>query len=475
MEEVASEVDFRQWDWLPEAALEAENYLLRLLTEAAITAHDVSARAKTITSFLDKCHRKDYSDPVREVTDTVAVRIITYSVTDKRRAGEIIRDRFEVVEDRNPGTDKDERRRGYDCQHFVITGESAEADFGWLIVGGHLARYFDKFGGLEIQIRTVAAHAWAEFEHSRRYKGQPYQAINAQDRETIDQLFAAASDARRALDETFVAIDRVLANPSSSTTADVEESTERVDVDVSEEPTAEEAAEPSETPVDPTSLRAYLADRFPDDEKATEKGMQFACDLVTACGLPSIEALSRALEAINGDQVRRLMDITTSVTRVRRLDDELLARFGESYIQNTGTIGTARKRVQQLEWRYDRLRDKVAVARYNTYEISGDDCPDGLLGVPLSAARAVREMVRIIAEQNGYPAVHIRDAVSDSAEDLTPSTRPRQVTFSDGQSVWVATNLRRDASEALLDQLLQRAQGLDVNVSNSGTPIGTTA
>src|SRR5699024_4486610 len=66
----------------------------------------------------------------------------------------------------------------------------------------------------EIQIRTVASHAWAEFEHSRRYKGVGYRKVSEHDRETIDQLFGAAADARSALDETFTAIDRVLANPS---------------------------------------------------------------------------------------------------------------------------------------------------------------------------------------------------------------------------------------------------------------------
>ncbi|GAB3533930.1 hypothetical protein GCM10027403_08770 [Arthrobacter tecti] len=471
MGEIAFAVDYREWDWLPEAAAEGEAYLDRLLTEAAIKAHSVAARAKSITSFQAKCRRKDYSDPVREVTDTVAVRIITYSITDQHRAIELIRDRFQILEDRKPGEAKDqERRRGYDCHHFVITGESPDVENKWLIARGELSRYFEKFGGLEIQVRTVAAHAWAEFEHARRYKGQQYQAISEHDQETIDQLFGAASDARRALDETFRAIDRVLANPTLSKTGESELEHAAHD-DISGESVVQGNSGEERTPIDIATLRAYLADRFPEDGEATDAGIQFACELLHACDLESIEALSLALEAIDGDQVRRLMDATISVTRVRRLDDELLARLGESYIRATGDIGIVRKRKQQLEWRYDRLRAKVG---YSTYQISGADCPNRLECVLLPAARAVREVVGVLAERIGSHAVLIAETVGESIDALPSSARPKEVHLPNGQSLWVATNLRRDSSEGLLAELLLRGDELDLRVNSNGREVAAT-
>lgn len=357
MGESAATVDVTIWDWLPQAAQEVEHYLERLLAEAAISAHAVDARAKKIESFQEKCRRKQYTDPLQDVTDTVAVRIITYSLTDRDRAERLLVDRFQIAENHNPGAAKPQSRRGYDCSHLVVTGERAGVEPGWLIAGGRLAQYFDTFGGLEIQLRTVAAHSWAEFEHARRYKGQPYQAISDHDRATVDQLFGAASDARRALDELFVAIDRVLANPTapSSPPAALEEAAP---------PSGDPAGPPTgpQTPVQPAPLRTYLAERFPDDGEASAKGMQFACELIDACGLSSIEALARALEGVDSDQVRRLMDTATAVTRVRRLDDTLLARFGEEYIAATGALGNVPRRSQQLEWRYDRLRGKLPVS-----------------------------------------------------------------------------------------------------------------
>lgn len=347
MGSVETAIDFTYWDWLPGAATELEGYLERLLGEASIEPHDVTARAKTIASFQKKCDRKNYVDPLREVTDTVAVRVITYSVTDRDRVTELIRDRFDVIEDRNPGLEKDASKRGYDSHHFIVTGEQIPT--GWLRADGDLHAYFEKFNGLEVQIRTVAAHAWAEFEHARRYKGASYRAIGEEDVATIDQLFGAAADARRALDEIFAAIDRLLANPAG--TAGLRPS-----------PAAEIGALPPaiRTGVDVATLADFLADKYPNAKEATDRGLNFACELVAACGLESIEELDVALSAVDTERVQHLMETDVPVTRVRRLDDDLLALFQETYVEKTGDVGAVRTRRQQLGWRFDRIRNKLS-------------------------------------------------------------------------------------------------------------------
>lgn len=347
------EVDYRNWDWLPGAASEIESYLERLLAEAAITAHSVNGRAKSISSFQRKIAEKNYTDPVRQVTDSVAVRIITYSVTDRDRAVELIRNRFSVLpgEDRSPGDSYPSSKRGYDCRHLVVNGEQDEDGSGWLTSGGDLIRYFRSFGGLEIQVRTVAAHAWAEFEHARRYKGEAYDSISRADQETIDGLFGAASDARKSLDETFIAIDRLLANPPSASTEQPHEAGQQnVEHD--------RAYVASDAPLSPDGLRDFLERRYSDDNPGSEAGLKFGCDLVEACGIGSIEDLKEALDDIDAERVKRLMNHTVAVTGVRRLDDELLATFGEKYIDATGALGNVTSRHDQLKWRYDRVRGK---------------------------------------------------------------------------------------------------------------------
>lgn len=94
----------------------------------------------------------------------------------------------------------------------------------------------------------------------------------------------------------------------------------------------------SGTLLDSAALSDYLTHRFPNDKAASVKGMEFARELTEACGISSIEDLDQSLSAIQSDQVRLLMDTPTTVTQVRRLDDELLAVFGESYIKKKRRI-----------------------------------------------------------------------------------------------------------------------------------------
>lgn len=458
----SDQIDFTHWDWLPMASAEIEDYLNRLLTEASITPHNISARSKSIRSFLGKHQQKNYDNPIKEVTDSVGVRIITYSNTDRDRSAELIRDRFIVKdgEDRNPGDEKPPRLRGYDCQHIIISGEQTQTESDWMLKNGKLSRYFDTFGGLEIQIRTVAAHAWAEFEHSRRYKGASYDTMSDQDKGTIDQLFGAASDARRALDETFVAIDRLLAHPSQDSDA---ESFSAIPSQVAERKRTEYAHE-TVTPVDSPALAEFLAKRFPQDDVGSPIGVEFATELVKACDLLTIEELDDALEVVDSDQVRSLMDSDVPVTRVRRLDDELLALFGQQYIRLTGDIGSVKTRAKQLEWRFDRLRGKT---QYRIYSLEGEDSPEEAQSVILSAAATVREVARIVANLKGISAVDFHSGISQN-NDLLESTRAKEVTLSDGSSVWVATNLNRHASERMITEILEQSEGVDLQVLKDG-------
>lgn len=445
-------IDYTTWDWLPRAASEMEAYVVRLLEESGIKPHDVSARAKSIASFQRKQDIKQYADPMQDVTDIVAIRIITYSNTDRDRACELIRGRFVVKdgEDKNPGDEKPVRLRGYDCQHIVVSQEATEVETDWLISGGRLAKYFEEFGGLEIQIRTVAAHAWAEFEHARRYKGVQYRAINEQDQETIDQLFGAASDARRALDETFVAIDRILARPS------VDNAQESIGKGVK----AQDLSVDEGAPLDGSSLASFLAIRFPESQEVGEKGTLFGLELARSFGLKTVEALEEALEAVDSEQVLALMDASGPVSRIRRLDDELLARFGEEYIARTGRVGSVSTRALQLEWRFDRLRGK---ARYKAYLLLGHDRPVDLEPGLQTAARTVRELARLVAKEKGIDAVITADAISRE-DDLPKGARAKEVPVTPEESIWVITNLNREYAESLMSEILGQVPELDVRV-----------
>lgn len=446
-------VDYTNWDWLPRAAGEIESYVRRLIDESGTIPHDVTARAKTIDSFQRKQRAKDYSDPLKQVTDIVAIRVITYSVTDRDRVGNLIRSRLAVLpgEDRNPGVGRPDDRRGYDCLHLVVSGEIDALDSDWLVSGGALEKYFKRFGGLEVQIRTVASHAWAEFEHARRYKGAQYNAVSDQDKGTVDQLFGAASDTRRALDEIFVAIDRILARPTIG--LEDEPRGDRVDW-------TSEAQSSTSTPVDVSSLARYLEARFPDDGEGSLRGIDFAVEVIHASGIDTLEGLDAVLEDVDSDQVRTLMDLGAPVTRVRRLDDELLSHFGQDHIDRTGHVGRGGSRILQLEGRFDRLRGKT---RYRAYFVLGRPDNIDLKGEPLTAVGAMREVIRILARERGPERVTLSGLIS-LEHDLPSGTRAKEIVLSNGSSIWVASNLNRSASENVMAQLLGRARPIDLRV-----------
>lgn len=465
------EIDYTAWDWLPRAAEEIQDYLERLLAEASITEHSVVARPKSIASFQEKVLRKGYTDSPRQVTDTVAVRLIMYSRTDLDRAAELVRERFSVSEEPEPAQHKPDSHRGYESAHLVITGERPGQEHDWLLPGGALTRYFADFGGLEIQIRTIAAHAWAEFEHARRYKSAAYEAISAADREEVDRLFGLAADARAALDAAFVRIEEVLAAPPSSLELRAEDAEDETESGDGQEQAADPADGSENLPedlLDAPSLRTLLAERFPEDTAGSAAGVDFAVDLLRAAGITRRGLLERELSAVDSAQVRRLMDVKTPVTRVRRLDDELLALYGEEYIADTEDIGRSTRRGNQLRWRYDRLRGKVTLGRRSVrYQLFGADCPASVRALRIPAQRAVREVARILAERSGADGV-LRDGAISAADDLPVGARSRPVRLADGSQLWIATALSRRASERLLASLLEDAHGADLVVLRDG-------
>lgn len=138
--------------------------LKSLIAAASIPFLSVSYRVKSAESFVKKAKKKKYADPIKECTDVLGVRVITYIESDVNKVSEILRSSFLV--DQANSLDKsallEVDRIGYRSVHFIASlGDvrSALPEF---------ARF--KATPFEVQIRTVLQHAWAEIEHDRNYK-----------------------------------------------------------------------------------------------------------------------------------------------------------------------------------------------------------------------------------------------------------------------------------------------------------------
>ena len=60
------------------------------LEDAGIKIHSISARIKTIESFLDKAKAKELREPLNDIHDIVGLRIVCLFLSDIGRIGNLI-------------------------------------------------------------------------------------------------------------------------------------------------------------------------------------------------------------------------------------------------------------------------------------------------------------------------------------------------------------------------------------------------
>ena len=142
-------------------AAEVEYVINDALLEERIPIASVSRRVKTLTSFAEKIRRKNYTEPLSEVTDLAGVRIVSYFQGDLARLERMIRRQFDVREKVDKVAEMEIDQFGYRAIQYVIC--LRESYLG--------ARYDDiKNLKCEIQTRAVLADAWAVLNHHLGYK-----------------------------------------------------------------------------------------------------------------------------------------------------------------------------------------------------------------------------------------------------------------------------------------------------------------
>ncbi|ETD93645.1 relA/spoT family protein [Streptococcus mitis 21/39] len=142
-----------------------ENTVESIIKSQSINVHEIIGRVKTVESLEGKVKRKNYSNLV-EITDLCGIRIITYFSDDVDKIAELISQEFEVdVENTiDKRKSEDPTKFGYVSLHYVVG----------LKEGTTPSTLYGRFKNikLEIQIRTVMQHAWAEIEHDLGYKSK---------------------------------------------------------------------------------------------------------------------------------------------------------------------------------------------------------------------------------------------------------------------------------------------------------------
>lgn len=124
----------------------------------------ITSRIKTVDSIVNKILRPGNSyENLEDIPDIIGLRIITHFDDDVDRIGDIIRKEFkpneEDIQDKRKTIDVD--RFDYLSLHFLVTVDEER----------HGTQNYDDFEGMraEIQVRSIAQHAWAEISRVLGY------------------------------------------------------------------------------------------------------------------------------------------------------------------------------------------------------------------------------------------------------------------------------------------------------------------
>jgi ppGpp synthetase/RelA/SpoT-type nucleotidyltranferase len=156
----------------------------------------VSARPKSIASFAEKAARKKYKNPIREMTDLCGARVIVNTQDDVKAICQFVRANFKIDEANSldAASRLKETEFGYRSLHYIVQVHQPS------ILGAQVpAKVIAKGLKAEIQVRTVAQHAWAATMHDRLYK-PPFQ-IPTRLRRLGHRIAALLEDADEALNE----------------------------------------------------------------------------------------------------------------------------------------------------------------------------------------------------------------------------------------------------------------------------------
>ena len=198
---------------------EVSQIIEKILKSKKISYQSITQRVKDRDSYLNKCKKDNYSNPVEEIMDVAGIRIIAYTNNDVKRICRIIEQEFTIDSD-NSG-DKieqmEEDKVGYLSVHYVAELNDRRA--------GLTENSTFKNCKCEIQVRTLLQHAWAEIEHDRNYK---FSGVLPKD---IRRRFYLISGVLEMMDREFDALSNEIDNYSKIVQTKTRESDFDIDID----------------------------------------------------------------------------------------------------------------------------------------------------------------------------------------------------------------------------------------------------
>ena len=240
------------------AGAEAAALLASILDEAGINYLTIEGRAKSIASFAEKAIRTAdgrplYPDPLSDIGDQLGIRVITYVRDDVEAVAGLLAEQLPVLDDRDFGElTASQGRFGYASRHLQVEIEGRV---------------------VQVQLRTVLQHAWAEFEHDIRYKG----TVPPEHTSEFDRRFTLAAGLLELADQEFSAIRAGLRGAAP---------TEPVDDDPR---------------IAAREVAAFLAGQYPDAGWSRTDHYAWMSGLLLELGITTLEELAGVLRGADED------------------------------------------------------------------------------------------------------------------------------------------------------------------------------
>jgi ppGpp synthetase/RelA/SpoT-type nucleotidyltranferase len=274
-----------------------------------IKVHSVEARAKDPVSLRKKAaqpsegdpSKPKYRDPLLEITDLAAARIIAYFPNTLGEIDKILRDEFQVVEHSDKGAELiQEERFGYQSVHYLVKLNGARARLP------EYEQFADSIA--EIQVRTILQHAWAEIEHDIQYKSTAVIPTE------IRRRFMALAGVLEMADREFQAIqdaDKLLA---------------------AEARTRVERGQLSQVEITPDALKAFLNKKLGADRRMSAFSYDWTARMLRKLGFRTLAAVEKCIDGFDDDSLSRLARGFRQ-GQLNRFEYMLLAGMGDLFVK----------------------------------------------------------------------------------------------------------------------------------------------
>lgn len=310
--------------WLrrqPDIDRQLQDRIVDILDDAGLTYDRVSVRIKDRDSFKAKLANDKYPEYVDfdSAYDLLGIRVITFHSSEIPQLTEALSDEFQIVSIIDKAAENARAGRfGYASQHLIVQDPVADEHGPAL---------------LEIQLRTVLQHAWAEFEHDIRYKNR--QEVDPQ----IHRAFTLAAGLIELADQQF---DMIAAHLEERKSVEVERATN-----------IEAASLPDE-------ISSLVGEKYPTSRS---EYYSYAVEMLAAHGITTHGQLADLLSEEHVAALETAMNYPYRPGQVRLIDDMLLFTYGREHIKKTVHIGKyTESRPGRLGNRWQKLGQRTLTA-----------------------------------------------------------------------------------------------------------------